>query len=88
MDYSVDKKIGDKTFSVVFGKRTASFFALITFLSTLMFANIQTQTINYYIVFCSALFAIISIFPSEKLASLFFKLIFIGFVLTAIIFLI
>ncbi len=83
MDYSVDKKIKVKTFAVVFGKRSASFFALIMSLLALVFGNFNTL-INYYLVFCGTIFFITLIHPSEKLASLFFKFIFIGFVLGAI----
>lgn len=88
MDYSIDKKVGDKTFAVVFGKRMASLFALVIFVLTLIFAKFETAIINYYLIFCTVLFLIISIFPSEKLASLSFKLVFIGFIITTIIFLI
>lgn len=88
MDYSVDKKVSDKTFSVVFGKRLASIFAFFVFIPALIFGKFETIAVNYYLIFCSLLFLIISIFPSEKLASLFFKLIFVGFIITAIIFLI
>ncbi len=88
MDYSVDKKIGDKTFSGMFGKRFASLFAFIAFIFALSFAGINTVMINYYLIFCSILFLIVSIFPSERLASVFFKLIFLGFIVTSIMFLI
>jgi 4-hydroxybenzoate polyprenyltransferase len=88
MDYTIDKKVGDKTFAVVFGKRAASVFALVLFISTLMFSKIGRASINYYVAFCSLLFLIALIFPSERLAFLLFKLIFIGFVVTAVIFLV
>jgi 4-hydroxybenzoate polyprenyltransferase len=88
MDYTIDKEVGDKTFAVIFGKRTASVFALVLFISTLMFSKIGRASINYYVAFCSLLFLIASIFPKERLAFSLFKLIFVGFVVTAIIFLV
>ena len=87
MDYTIDKEVGDKTFAVIFGKRMASVFALVLFISTLMFSKIGRASINYYVAFCSLLFLIASIFPREKLAFLLFKLIFVGFIITALIFL-
>lgn len=88
MDYSVDKKIGDTTFAVVYGKKTASIFALLVFSAALLFGRFEKVVVDYYLFFCGFLFLIISIFPSEKIASLFFKLIFIGFIITATIFII
>lgn len=88
MDYTIDKEVGDKTFAVIFGKRAASVFALVLFVSTLIFSKIGRASINYYIAFCSLLFLIASIFPKEKLAFLLFKLIFVGFIITALIFLV
>lgn len=88
MDYSADKKVGDKTFSVVLGKRSAAIFALFLFALTLIFAKFESTAITYYLLFCSLLFSITAIHPSEKLASSFFKLIFAGFIITAIAFLV
>lgn len=87
MDYTIDKEVGDKTFAIIFGKRMASIFALVLFISTLMFSKIGRASINYYVAFCSLLFLTASIFPKEKLAFLIFKLIFVGFIITAVIFL-
>ncbi len=72
LDYNSDRKAGNKTFATEFGKRSASLFALIVFVSSL--------------IFCSLLFLIASIYLSEKLASLFFKLVFLGFIVTSIMF--
>jgi 4-hydroxybenzoate polyprenyltransferase len=88
MDYSADQKAGHKTFALVFGKRATSLFAFILFVLTLLFSKIERISINYYFIFCSLLFLITSIFPSERLAFLFFKLICMGFIVTAVIFLI
>ncbi len=86
MDYITDKKAGHKTFAVLFGKRTASAFALVVFVSAILFSNIETAVIIYYFIYCSVLFLISFIIPSEKLALLLFRLIFAGFFITAAVF--
>jgi len=85
MDYSADKKVGDKTFAVIFGKRTAAIVAFIIFALIFIFGNFETSMINYYLIFCSALFFITIIFPREKLGSLFFKLVYFGFILAGVL---
>jgi 4-hydroxybenzoate polyprenyltransferase len=47
MDYRVDKKAGQKTLAVVFGKRAASIFSFAAFVSALLFADIGRPYINY-----------------------------------------
>ncbi|MEM2137541.1 MAG: UbiA family prenyltransferase [Candidatus Anstonellaceae archaeon] len=84
MDFSPDKKTGQKTFSTVFGKRAAAAFAFLTVASTAAFAGIRSPAINAYLVFCSALFLIAVARPDEQLASRIFKAIFAGFLLAAI----
>lgn len=84
MDYSVDKRIGDRTFAVAFGKRAAAFFALLIFILTLAFANFP-KPIEYYLVYCSLLFLITLVYPSEKLVSLFSKSLLIAFFVVALI---
>ena len=86
MDYSVDKAAGHRTLAVAFGKRAASIFSCLAFLSALFFANIGRPYINYYFSFCSIIFLVSAIFPSEKLAAFLFKLIFVGFIITALLF--
>ena len=90
MDYSIDKKIGVKTFATIFGKRSASFFALLVSILTLFFANasILFKPVTYYFFgFCSLLFFITLVFPSEKLARRGFYLLWAGFVFWPIIWL-
>jgi len=90
MDYDVDKKIGVKTFATVFGKRSASFFALLVSILTLFFANssILFKPVTYYFFgFCSLLFFIILVVPSEKLAKRSFYFYWFGFVFWPIIWL-
>jgi 4-hydroxybenzoate polyprenyltransferase len=87
VDYSADKKVGDKTFATIFGKRLPSLFALIVFIIALLFAEIETKIINYYLLFCSILFFIIFLYPKEKLAYIFSKLVFIGFLIAGTVYL-
>lgn len=87
MDYSADKKAGHTTFAGALGKRTASLFALVVFVSSFLFSKIGNVSINYYFIFCSLLFSIAAIYPSERLASILFKLVFAGFIATAVSFL-
>lgn len=86
MDYTADKAAGQRTIATFFGKRVASIFSCTAFLSAYIFANIGREYINYYFVFCSLIFLIAAIYPSEKLASFLFKLIFLGFIITALFF--
>lgn len=86
MDYKIDKKLGDRTFSVVFGKRITSLFALSLFLIIILLSHIQSIIINSFLVFCSILFLIEAIIPIQKLSSLFFKFIISGFLISSIIY--
>lgn len=86
-DYTADKKSGQKTFAIVFGKKTASAFLMAASIIVLMFAGPSIIT-SIFMLSC-ALFALVTIlFPSEKLALLFFRLIFVGFILTTLNFII
>ena len=90
VDYSIDKKVGDKTFATVFSKRGASFFALLASILALFFANssiLFKPVTYYYFGFCSLLFFITFVFPSEKMARVFFGLLCFGFFLWPIIWL-
>lgn len=86
MDYSFDRRAGHKTFAVVLGRRTASLFALFTFVSAYLFSGIGSNVINYYFIFAIALLLVSIVFTSQKTAVLLFKLIFAGFIITAVSF--
>ena len=88
MDYSADKKAGDVTFAVKFGKRTAAAVFFVVSFCALLFGGFGFFMLNYYLLFCASLALIELLFPSEKLATLFFKLLFVAFFITAILFLI
>ncbi len=86
MDYDTDNAVGHKTFSTVYGKRTACLYALLCFLSALFFAKIGRDSINYYFAFCSIIFVVAFIHPTRRVAYFLFRLIFAGFMVTALVF--
>ena len=89
-DFDVDKKIGVKTFATIFGKRGASFFALVVSILALFFAtsSILFKPVTYYYLgLCGLLFFITLVLPSEKLAKRGFFWLWIGFFLWPIIWL-
>jgi len=84
MDYDSDKKAGDKTFAIVFGKRTTALVSFLVFTSIVIFSSIN-MVLKTYFSFCSLLFLFTLIFPSEKkLTSIFLKLLIGGFCVTGI----
>ncbi len=85
MDYSADRKVGHRTFAAVYGKRPASLFTLLVFTLCYIFAGIQGTIIGYYILFCIILSSIITLYPSEKLTTLFFFFMGAGFVIVALV---
>ena len=90
IDYEADKKVGIKTFATVFGKRSAAFFALLTFILTLFVVKLSPliRPFTYYFLgFCSVLFFITLVFPTRKIAKLFFSLLGIGVVIVGMLFL-
>jgi 4-hydroxybenzoate polyprenyltransferase len=85
-DYSVDKEVGDRTFAVVYGKRAAALFSLIVF-AIAYFAptGYQGTVINWYLLLLMILSFIIILYPSERLATVFFYTIGAAFVVVAVI---
>ncbi|MFX1509561.1 MAG: UbiA family prenyltransferase [Promethearchaeota archaeon] len=75
MDYSFDKEVGERTFAVVFGKRTACLFAFFIFISTSLFSGIQIAFAKELMLFYGFIFLISTFVPSERLVSLFFIII-------------
>jgi 4-hydroxybenzoate polyprenyltransferase len=86
MDFSFDKKISDRTFAVVFGKRAAAVFSLAVYVSALSLARFNLIVV-IYLLFSSILFLTTAVYPSEKLAHRFFMALFYGFIIAAILFL-
>jgi len=88
LDFEVDKKVGHNTFAVFFGKRVTLLFSMFTFLSAFYFADIGRNSINYYFLYCAIVVLITFVKPVHAVTLNCFKLIFAGFLLTSIIFLI
>ncbi len=82
-DYSADKAVGDRTFAVVFGKRAAALFSLLVFTASYFFAGYQGTVINWYLLLLMILSFIIILYPSERLATVFFYTIGAAFVVVA-----
>ncbi|NIP39618.1 MAG: hypothetical protein GWO07_14970 [Candidatus Dadabacteria bacterium] len=88
LDYEVDRNVGHNTFAVYFGKRIPLFFCLIAFLSSFYFAGIGRSFINYYFLYCATLTLAALTRPVQKITLSCFKLIFAGFIVTSIVFLV
>ncbi len=84
MDYNADKLVGDRTFAVVLGKRTASLFALVVFILAYIFSGFQGMIVGYFLILCALLAGIITIIPSERIAKYFFYAIGVGFGVVAV----
>lgn len=75
MDYDVDKRSGDQTFAVAFGKRAAALFPAIIFLFTIIF--IHVIYVKVFFVLCIFLFLVVFFIPSERIARFIFLSIFL-----------
>lgn len=85
-DYAPDKKAGQKTFAVVFGKRASCIFPLVVFLIAYFFGRFSSY-ISVFLFVSSLVFFLNSIKPSEKLAEVSSKLIYVlGIVISAMFF--
>jgi 4-hydroxybenzoate polyprenyltransferase len=76
MDYDVDKRIGDRTFAVAYGKRAAALFPAAISLCSLFFVRE-----NYLKVFAMAglvLFIVVAVIPSERIARYSFPALFLA----------
>jgi len=76
MDYDVDKRIGDRTFAVAYGKRAAALFPAAIVLCSLFFVRE-----NYLKVFAMAgmvMFIVVAVIPSERIARYFYLAMFLG----------
>ena len=78
MDYDVDKRCGDQTFAVAYGKRAAALFPAAVFLCSPFIININY--IKIFFIACTVMFFIVAIIPSEKIARYSFLAMFLGIV--------
>ncbi len=84
MDYTPDKKAGDRTCAVVFGKRGAAFLAFVIMGISFIFSHVKF--VGMRILFVESLLALGSsvICPSEKLAYVLTRLLFVSFIIAAL----
>ncbi|MDD5178263.1 MAG: UbiA family prenyltransferase [Candidatus Nanoarchaeia archaeon] len=87
-DIIPDKQAKNKTFAIVFGEKPTIIFSLIIFILAFIFSGIETIAIRYYFLFCAVLLVINLIFSSRKLSILLFRLMFIGAIVTAFLYII
>lgn len=75
-DYTIDRQVGDRTFAVVYGKRTAALIPAVLFLCS--FFLIRVDYIRVFLLICSIMSFTSFIFPSEKLARYFCLTMYLG----------
>ncbi len=66
MDYDIDKRVGDRTFAVAYGKRAAALFPAAIFLCSL--SIIHENYTKCFFMACLVLCALTAVIPSEKIA--------------------
>jgi len=85
IDYTPDKKSGSRTFAVLFGKRFTALISVLILFFIYLALNFNPLIDNFFLL-CSALFAIVFVYPNERLAMNLFRIAFIIGVLVGIIF--
>ena len=78
MDHDVDQRMGDRTFAVAYGRRTAALFPAAVFGGCLFIINVIY--VRVFFMACLAMFLLVAVFPSEKLARYSFLAMFLGVV--------
>ena len=76
MDYDVDKRSGDRTFAVAYGKRAAALFPAAIFLCSLFI--VRVNYIRGFFMACLIVFIVVAVKPSEKIARYSFLAMFLG----------
>lgn len=87
VDYDADRLASQRTMAVYLGKRGAFLFTFLCFILSFLFSGIGTAIIKIYLLYCTIISAVAMLFLNRKFEILLFKMIFVGFVLTSIIFL-
>ena len=85
VDYTYDKKAGDRTFAVVYGKKAASAVPALTFLIALLFGGFSSLVIQIYLIACICMSTIIFFTESEKLMRVFFHVFYFGALVVALL---
>jgi 4-hydroxybenzoate polyprenyltransferase len=76
MDYDVDKRSGDRTFAIAYGKRAAALFPAAIFLCSLFI--VRVNYIRGFFMACLIMYIVVAIKPSEKIARYSFLAMFLG----------
>jgi len=76
MDYDVDKRSGDRTFAVAYGKRAAALLPGAIFLCSLFI--VRVNYIRGFFMACLIVFIVVAVKPSEKIARYSFLAMFLG----------
>jgi len=76
MDYDVDKRSGDRTFAVAYGKRAAALFPAAIFLCSLFI--VRVNYIRGFFMACLVLSVMTAVIPSERIARYSFLAMFLG----------
>jgi 4-hydroxybenzoate polyprenyltransferase len=76
MDHDVDRRIGDRTFAVAYGKRAAALFPAAIFLFSLFV--VRVNYIRGFFMACLLLFMATAVFPSERVARYSFLALFLA----------
>jgi 4-hydroxybenzoate polyprenyltransferase len=85
VDYNADKKAKQTTFAIKYGKRTAVIFTLLIFLAAFIFGQFSLY-ISFFLIYCIILFSFSLARPSQRLTSIFSKLIYLGCLITAFLY--
>ncbi len=80
MDYEYDKKSDIKTVAVLLGKRLTALFSFVLISITYIFGNYKTPGINHLLLVSILSSLILFVRPSEKLARIIFKIIYLTFI--------
>jgi len=78
------RKQGTRHLPVLFGKRASSLTAFVIFVIVVYLLGFSIPILSIYLIFCTILFLICTFRPSERLAGIFFKIIYLSFIATII----
>jgi len=78
MDHDVDKRVGDRTFAVAYGKRAAALFPAAIFLCSLFV--VRVNYIKIFFMACLVMFILAAVNPSERIARYSFLAMFLGII--------
>jgi 4-hydroxybenzoate polyprenyltransferase len=86
-DYDVDRAAGHRTIAVAYGRRAAAALALAAFLCALLLGGFMSYSVRVYLLVCAAAAIGALISPREKVISIACVMIFVGFPVAALLYL-